>query len=94
LTNLAGFYNSQNRPESALCHLAKAIQIYKSLDPDLETDDLALSIEPADGNLQRKQTTKQEDGKQVNLSKQHIQRSFACSIKARKRVFSRSFSVA
>jgi hypothetical protein len=66
LSELARFYNSQNRPESALRHIAKAQQISEGLETD--TDGLALAIEIADANLQSKHTSRQEGTRQVNAA--------------------------
>jgi hypothetical protein len=68
LSELARFYNSQNRPESALRHIAKAQQISDGLEPESGADGLALAIEIADANLQSKHASRQEGARQVNAA--------------------------
>jgi tetratricopeptide (TPR) repeat protein len=64
---LGEFYNQQNRPESALRHLAKAQQIAGTVSLS-ETEGLALAVELADAHLASKATTRQESKRQLSAA--------------------------
>jgi tetratricopeptide (TPR) repeat protein len=64
---LGEFYNQQNRPESALRHLAKAQQISSTVTLS-ETEGLALALELADAHLASKATSRQESKRQVSAA--------------------------
>jgi tetratricopeptide (TPR) repeat protein len=73
LYSLSRFYNLQNRPESALRHLAKAQQISDGLEPGPESDRIALAIELADAHLQSQRTTKQDRNKHLNATESALE---------------------
>lgn len=64
LIDLGKFYNDQNRPESALRNLSKALSISKSIDVDSDSG-LALAIELATANLDSKALNKTEQSRQL-----------------------------
>ena len=67
LCQLGEFYNQQNRPESALRHLARAQQISKTVEITDE-EGLAMAVEVADAYLTSRANTRQESSKNLNAA--------------------------
>jgi tetratricopeptide (TPR) repeat protein len=66
-TELAQFYNSQNKADSACRNLTKATQYAKQVELS-EEDEFALAVELADANLNASAPSKLEKAKQVALA--------------------------
>jgi tetratricopeptide (TPR) repeat protein len=73
LAAIARFYNAQNRPESALRHLAKAQEIADGLDPGPESERVAFAVETADAHLQSKRTNRQDAAKHVSAAESALE---------------------